>query len=76
MLPERLSTPETEYCWYEGGPPLSYLSFPIPDSERPWGSTNCATCSEHRSGHYLNAKDHVKDYSKGNGATMVSNPPY
>ena len=46
--------PETEYCWYEGGPPLSYPPIPIPDTNRPWGDENCPSCSGHCSGHYLN----------------------
>ena len=39
--------PETEYCWYEGGPPLSYLPIPVPDTNRPWGDENCPSCSGH-----------------------------
>ena len=67
--------PETEYCWYEGGPPLSYLPIPIPDPKRPWGDRNCASCPGHCSGHYLNAQDRIKEYYTGNGTTKVSNPP-
>ena len=67
--------PETEYCWYEGGPPLSYLPIPIPDTNRPWGDENCPSCSEHCSGHYLNVQDHIKEYYNGNGTTKLSNPP-
>lgn len=70
-----LGKPETEFCWYEGGPLLSYLPFPIPDPERPWGGKNCASCSGHCSGHFLNAQDNIKEFSSGNGATMVSKPP-
>ena len=42
-----------DFCWYEGGPPITYLPFPVPDSQRPWGSPNCPSCKGFCSGHYL-----------------------
>ena len=38
--------------WYEGGPLLSCLHLPIPDSSRPWGS-NCSECKGHCCDHFL-----------------------
>ena len=52
-----------EQCWFENGPPLSYIPFPIPDPERPWGGS-CEECSGMCSGHYLKPLAHwgyVKD---------------
>ena len=52
-----------EQCWFENGPPLSYIPFPIPDPERPWGGS-CEECSGMCSGHYLKPLahwDYVKD---------------
>ena len=45
--------PPVEQRWYAGGPPLSYLPFPVPDPDRPWGSSNCDKCEGSCSGHYL-----------------------
>ena len=39
--------------WYEGGPPVSYLPLPIPDPLRPWGDSNCTTCTGQCHGHFL-----------------------
>ena len=40
-------------CWYEGGPPISYLPLPVPDPERQWGATNCPDCKGVCTGHFL-----------------------
>ena len=29
---------------YEGGPPITHLPLPVPDPDRPWGNSSCATC--------------------------------
>lgn len=39
--------------WFPGGPRVDTLPLPIPDPSRPWGSTNCTTCSGFCSGHYM-----------------------
>ena len=45
--------------WYQGGPCISYLPLPIPDSNRPWGSTTCADCKGFCSGHFLKPCDAI-----------------
>jgi len=39
-------------AWYEGGPTVSYLPLPIPDTSRPWGSS-CSDCKGCCYGHFL-----------------------
>ena len=38
--------------WYPGGPLISSLPFPVPDPQRPWGSSTCPSCAGVCSGHY------------------------
>lgn len=45
--------PEKQPTWFPGGPPISFFPLPIPDLSRPWGSSDCDTCSGFCSGHYL-----------------------
>lgn len=47
----KLGVPTMPLLWYPDGPPLSHLPFPVPDPERPWGSS-CPTCKSFCSGHY------------------------
>lgn len=42
--------------WYKGGPPLSYLPFPIPDPNKPVGH-KCSSCGDTCHGHYLSPKE-------------------
>lgn len=65
--------PPNEYCWYQGGPLISYLPIPIPDTGQPWGGS-CKTCKGHCSGHYLNAEDNLKNYQKHGTKNMVDPP--
>ena len=51
--------PEQEPTWFENGPPISYLPFPVPDTKRSWGSEGCDRCTGFCSGHYLNLKRHT-----------------
>lgn len=66
--------PQNEYCWYEGGPPLSYLPVPISDTKRLWGGESCETCKGHSNGHYLNADENLKNYQQ-HGKRYMTNPP-
>ena len=45
--------PVTAPSWFEGGPPLSYLPFPVLDATRVWGDVSCDKCAEVCCGHYL-----------------------
>lgn len=38
--------------WYPGGQTLTHLPLPLPDPDRPWGNSECATCKDFCSGHY------------------------
>ena len=40
------------HSWFPEGPPLSYLPFPIPDPDRPWGGV-CHQCKGKCYGHFL-----------------------
>ena len=44
--------PQEEIKWFEGGPPLVDIPFPIPDPARPWGG-NCTNCTSGCHGHYM-----------------------
>ena len=65
-----------EQCWFENGPPLSHIPFPIPDPKRPWGGS-CQECSGMCSGYYLKPLAHwafVKDRAYDN-AEFQYKPP-
>ena len=38
--------------WFPNGPPLSYLPFPVPDPNKPWGGP-CTQCKDECCGHFL-----------------------
>ena len=38
--------------WFPGGPPLTYIPLPVPDRDRPWGSSECVECSGFCAGHF------------------------
>ena len=40
----RKGKPAKDRLWYENGPPLTNIPFPIPDQKRPWGSEDCTEC--------------------------------
>lgn len=44
--------PSSPHHWFEGGPLISQLPFPVPDPTRPWGCQSCTTCNGFYSGHY------------------------
>lgn len=45
--------PSVPLTWFEGGPPITCLPFPVPDASRPWGSPACKDCKGFCSGHFL-----------------------
>ena len=45
--------PSDPPTWYPGGPPLSNITLPVSDQERPWGGTSCTTCRGFCAGHYI-----------------------
>ncbi len=45
--------PSIPLTWFEGGPPLTCIPFPVPDPSRPWGSSTCKDCKGVCGGHYL-----------------------
>lgn len=49
--------------WYQGGPLITELPYPVPDPERPWGSTSCVTCKDLTkcSGHYKSSFVNIKN---------------
>ena len=51
--------------WYQGGPLITGLPYPVPDPERPWGSTSCPTCDSSAQcfGHYKSVFVDVTDNS-------------
>lgn len=66
--------PEKEICWYEGGPPLTYLPIPIPDVKRPWGG-ECTSCSGQCTGHFLSPEEHLQHYNKNKDKNFMKIPP-
>lgn len=48
--------PSVPLTWFEGGPPITCLPFPVPDTSHPWGSSACKDCKGFSSGHYLPAE--------------------
>ena len=46
--------PSEPLRWYQGGPLITQLPYPVPDPERPWGSTSCPACNNSTQcfGHY------------------------
>jgi hypothetical protein len=51
-------TESVKHFWFENGPPLTYIPFPIADPERLWGGS-CKECSDACSGHYLRPEAHL-----------------
>ena len=39
--------------WFPNGPSISYIPLPIPDPDKPWGSSTCDKCAGMCSGHFL-----------------------
>ena len=64
---------QQQWTWYDGGPYLSVLPLPVPDSQRPWGGS-CKTCLGSCTGHYLPAEK-VVDYVQKNRLQSCSKPP-
>jgi hypothetical protein len=62
--------PEHEPTWFEDGPPISYLPFPVPDTKKPWGSEGCDSCTGFCSGHYLKPEEAYLQRSR-----CISEPP-
>ena len=54
---------QQQWTWYDGGPYLSVLPLPVPDSQRPWGGS-CKTCLGSCTGHYLPAEKVVVYFSE------------
>lgn len=66
-----------ENFWFENGPPLTYIPFPIADPDRPWGGS-CKECSGTCSGHYLKPEAHLafmKDRGYDSTANLLFKPP-
>ena len=45
--------PSSEPTWFENGPLLSYLPFPVPDASKSWGFETCERCTGLCAGHFL-----------------------
>lgn len=50
-------------CWYDGGPPCTYIPLPIVDRTRIWGRSDCDECIKKGNsichGHYLKPENAV-----------------
>ena len=55
--------PSEPLRWYQGGPLITALPYPVPDPEHPWGSTLCQTCTSSSQcfGHYKSVFVDVTD---------------
>ena len=56
--------------WYQDGPHVNTIPFPVPDPAQPWGSTTCTKCPGFCAGHYLKAEEAVKS-----SAVPAKQPP-
>ena len=56
-MPPPFVSERVQLEWFPGGPPLHSIPFPRPDPSRPWGSSDCNTCSGFCAGHYLKPED-------------------
>ena len=41
--------------WFSGGPTVTYILLPIPDSKQPWSYTDCEKCERKCHGHFLDS---------------------
>ena len=69
------SKPEKERLWYENGPNLRNIPFPIPDQKRPWGSEDCTECQSVCSGHFLSQEDNIQHVAKHGTGDCQFSPP-
>ena len=67
--------PEKDRLWYENGPPLRNIPFPIPDQKRPWGSEDCTECQSVCSGHFLSPEDNIQHVAKHGTGDCQFSPP-
>ena len=51
--------PNVEMTWFEGGPLLAEIPFPIPDPAQPWGG-ECDKCTSGCYGNFLPPKGCVE----------------
>jgi hypothetical protein len=57
---------QEQSCWYEGGPPLSFVPLPVPDKSRPHGWEDCPKCSPGKcAGHYLQPAEVITLHQAG-----------
>ena len=71
----RKGKPENDRLWYENGPPLANIPFPIPDHKRPWGSHDCTECKSVCSGHFLSPEDKFGHVAKHGTGDCQFSPP-
>ena len=64
--------------WYPGGPPVTYIPFPVPANET-WGSSECRTCKDNGKmmchGHYMTPQESIEHIVKRGGSGEVRLPP-
>jgi len=70
----RKGEPEEERRWYENGPPLTYIPFPIPDQRRPWGG-DCSECPSVCTGHFLSPEQNIEHVAKHGSGECHFAPP-
>jgi len=71
----RKGKPAKDRLWYENGPPLTNIPFPIPDQKRPWGSEDCTECQSVCSGHFLSPEDNIRHVAKHGTGDCHFSPP-
>lgn len=60
------------HTWYPGGPSLSTLPLPVPDTERPLGCKSCSSGKDFCSGHY---QSKCVDVTDSRALSVVPKPP-
>ena len=72
----RKGHPEKESTWFKDGPPITFIPFPIPDPNRPFGG-DCESCKQNNqscSGHYL-PPELLYEWKEKNGENVTVQPP-
>ena len=66
--------PESVPTWYSGGPLITHLPFPVPDSSKPWGGTTCEQCKGFCAGHYVRDPVFI-DVFNSDSVKSIHKPP-
>ena len=61
-------------AWFPQGPSVRKLPSPVLDPKRPWGSTECISCSGFCAGHYLEPEEIIAQLNSDNPCVNIDLP--